>query len=371
MAHSRSIWCLLATGFLASLAIVDDAISQVPRAARAGPVTVPTEWMIPCDIPRDQLNAVAVAHNHDVYPGLAAKVPGGWLVYDRYLKEVIELDDGLAEIRRWGRSGNGPFEYGEPIAIGKSGTGQVVIVDRTPPSLIVLGDGRDNEYRILPADVTHLPVTAGVYSDHVLIGTRGGTISEVKLADPRSVRHRWGMSDFGFSVSDDVGMVPRYRFGYEMGGRAYVGFESSSRIWVLDDIDPPLLVARRCVPSALEGMPEEAPRIASTFPGIKSTVPLRIRTLGDFRPLPDGRVVALGALYTRDDLGQPAGASVELYDSDGRLVAAWHLDRTGSFRGLIDPDNVHRLLVWGQSDVPGLQLLELSGPGYPEVRGIR
>ena len=87
---------------------------------------------VACDLDRVPLRLEVLAHNPEVYPTSVAppsRIPGGWLVYDRFEQQLIELDDDLNEIARWGRSGPGPMEYSQPIAVWGNGD-EIVVVDQ-------------------------------------------------------------------------------------------------------------------------------------------------------------------------------------------------------------------------------------------------
>jgi len=74
--------------------------------------------------------------------------------------------------------------------------------------------------------------------------------------------------------------------------------------------------------------------------------------------LPDGRILTHGALPV--EVPDTERRSVELYGADGTLLAAWSIPFISA---AFDPTNANRLLVW--SDEVGLQLVTVSGPGYP------
>ena len=91
-------------------------------------------------------------------------------------------------------------------------------------------------------------------------------------------------------------------------------------------------------------------------------VPYTVETLQDFVVLGDGRGLTLGGLQVGG--GDDAGRSIELYDSDRRLLRAW-TQRYPDAYGVFDPRNPRRLPVWSDTEAPGLQLVEITGDGYP------
>lgn len=348
--------------FALSLVGPPSAFPQVP-VRLSGSTTLPKEWFIACEMERDPLETSTVARNPEVYPSLVARVPGGWLVYDMYEAQVLELDEGLNEIRRWGRSGPGPREYQDPVGLGKAGTGEVVIIDQEPPSLMVLGGSEDNEYRL-----TGVPLWQGVAAvdtNRALIGLHDGSIHEVRFDNLHEGLGLWELSDFGFAVEEGVGMLPRYLFRFGPAGSLHAGFVVSSRIWTLDGPQPAQTL-QRCVPDVLKDMPEVA---LHTKPAVSvagaTTAPLSIPTLADYVPLAGGRTLALGSRGILDRDGNGIGKSIELYDSAGRRIGAWQLPLAGGGTGMFDPDNPRRILVWNQGEDPGIELIEVNGRGYP------
>ena len=109
-------------------------------------VTIPAKYTDACDLDRADLAVRVVAHNEEIYPGQVARTSSGWLVYDKYERQVLELDTDLRRVRSWGRDGPGPMEYENPVGLGRLDSANVVVVDGNPPSLIVFGPG-ENEHR--------------------------------------------------------------------------------------------------------------------------------------------------------------------------------------------------------------------------------
>lgn len=106
-------------------------------------------------------------------------------------------------------------------------------------------------------------------------------------------------------------------------------------------------------------MHEKAPLVE--LPGL-GQVPYTVETLQDFVVLDDGRILTFGGL--RVGGGDDASRSIELYDRDGRLLRAWRL-RLRDAQAVFDPANPRRMLIWGEDAVAGVQLIEVSGDGYP------
>jgi len=91
-------------------------------------------------------------------------------------------------------------------------------------------------------------------------------------------------------------------------------------------------------------------------------VPYTVETLQDFVLLGDGQILTLGGLQVGG--GDDAGRSIELYDSDRRLLRAW-TQRYPDAYGVLDPRNLRRLLIWSTTEVLGVRLIEVAGDGYP------
>lgn len=91
-------------------------------------------------------------------------------------------------------------------------------------------------------------------------------------------------------------------------------------------------------------------------------VPYTVETLQDFVLLGDGQILTLGGLQVGG--GDDAGRSIELYDSDRRLLRAW-TQRYPDAYGVFDPRNLRRLLIWSTTEVLGVRLIEVAGDGYP------
>ncbi len=363
--------------FLLALLITPPSLLHGQRpiriSASGASLTIPDEWKAPCEIPRrDDLQITTLHRNPEVYPTFAARTETGWLVYDEYEEQVIELDDALAEVARWGRNGPGPMEYQSPIAVGRTASGRTVVVDSYPPSLILLGEGGNDEFRIaLNSPLSRTSMRADVLADRVLISPGNGSIREIRFDNPRGSRSLWHVSDdLGFTIRDGVGEMPELFFRSGPGDQLYTGFEMSSRVWRLGDPDATTEVLQRCVPDALATSPERPPRVSTRglplVAGLARAAPFIIRSFSDFAPLPGGGFLTLGRLRIRDRDNDIRGVSLELHDADGQRTQAWILELAGTAFGLFDPRNPRRLLIWNQGeDFPGVSLIEVDAPGYP------
>ena len=168
--------------------------------------TIPEEYTNACELDRSDLAVRVIAQNAEVYPARAARTPGGWLVYDRYEEQVVELDQDLRRVGSWGRQGPGPMEYEDPVGMGRLGADRVVVVDGSPPSLIVFGPGATdrNEHRLV---MNTRPAHAMVVDGRVLIATSDATVHEATLdGEVRTVHTR---NDLGLP-QDGARELPRY-----------------------------------------------------------------------------------------------------------------------------------------------------------------
>lgn len=307
---------------------------------------------VACDLDRVPLELEVLAHNPEVYPTLVAppsRVPGGWLVYDRFEQQLIELDDDLNEIARWGRSGPGPMEYSQPMAVWGNGD-EVVVVDWEPPSVILFGT-EPNERRLL-VSLPLLPLGGAAFlpaEDRLVLPVMGVGLYETSLFSHGQMQPAWTYADLG--IEAPAGYLVPYGgspllLRASPTGELYAGSQWGSRIWHLEPAGPRLIL-ERCIPERLRNQHSRPVR-----PGSART------TLLSFQVLPDGRILAHGAL----PVGTPDSEeySVELYSADGALLGAWSLPFISA---VFDPTSARRLLVWSE-DI-GLQLVEVSGPGYP------
>ena len=304
---------------------------------------------VACDLDRASLELEVLAHNPEVFPTLVAppsRIPGGWLIYDRYERQVIELGDSLDEIARWGRAGPGPMEYSQPVAVWGSAE-QVVVVDRDPPSVMLFGSDRSERALLLP-----LPIWDAAFfpaEDRLVLSVMGEGLYETTLFGRGEIRASWTYADLGIEVRSGTPvpfggspLVPRA----SPAGGLYVGSQWGSRIWHVEPAGP-RLVLERCIPDGLRNQ-----HIAPVRPGSART------TLQNFHILADGRILTHGALPV--EVPDTERRSVELYGADGTLLAAWSIPFISA---AFDPTNASRLLVW--SEEVGLQLVTVSGPGYP------
>lgn len=147
------VLCLRSVGSLAVVLALVAASAGVAEAQRFRDftTTIGEEYTYACELDRSDLVVRVIAQNEEVYPQRAARTPGGWLVYDRYEEQVVELDQDLRRVGSWGRQGPGPMEYEDPVGMGRLDADRVVIVDGSPPSLIVFGPGANdrNEHRLV------------------------------------------------------------------------------------------------------------------------------------------------------------------------------------------------------------------------------
>ena len=303
---------------------------------------------VACGLDRTPLGLEVLAHNPEVYPTLVAppsRIPGGWLVYERYERQVIELDDDLEEVARWGRAGPGPMEYSRPVAVWGNGE-QVVVMDRDPPSVMLFGSNPSER-----ALVVQLPIGGAAFlptEDRQVFSVMGVGLYETSLSRGE-MRPTWTYADLGIAAQPEnrvlFGGSPLVPHASPTGG-LYVGSQWGSRIWHLESAGP-RLVLERCIPQGLRNQ-----HISPVRPGYARS------TLQSFQVLPDGRILTHGALPV--EVTDTEERSVELYGADGKLLAAWSIPFISA---AFDPTNASRLLVW--SEEVGLQLVTVSGPGYP------
>ncbi len=208
---------------------------------------------IACDLDRAPLELEVLAHNPEVYPTLVAtpsRIPGGWLVYDRYERQVIELGEGLDEIARWGRAGPGPMEYSQPVAVWGSAE-QVVVVDRDPPSVMLFGSDRSERALLVP-----LPIWDAAFfpaEDRLVLSVMGAGLYETTLFGRGEIRTAWTYADLGIEVRSGTpvpfGGSPLVPHASPAGG-LFAGSQWGSRIWHVEPAGPKL-VLERCIPDGL------------------------------------------------------------------------------------------------------------------------
>lgn len=310
------------------------------------PNTIPDEYGWECSVDRDRLTATVVAANIEIYPEFATRVAGGWLVYDKYLKEVVELDENLGVVRSWGRQGPGPGEYGRPVAALRLPSGGIAIVDKSPPSIITLGDDSDELLLNLGEGVD--PNDAIMRGDGRLLVS--GNLGTLHIVTPgsRSASLFAPRRDFAMPEALGTGAKPAVRLTQE-----YVGFLLTSTIWKLDE-EGPRKIVERCVPEGLGRAHEDAPTLElGTFPG---TIRVTLHTMRDFQPIPGG-FLTLGALKVNDQKDR----SIERYDDEGNLRQAWRLEGFPGAKGRFDRTNPRRLMVWDVTGIEGVLLVELNG----------
>lgn len=312
----------------------------------------PEALVTACEMQRQPLTVEVVATSAAHYPRQAERIPGGWLVYERYDQQVVELDDALREVARWGRKGPGPLEYrGRVPGFGRTASGRTFVVDDSPPSIMTFG-ATGKEYRL---DIPR-PHHAVAVGDRLIVASSAG-IHEATTSGDGAGAATWSHEDLGIDVSED-GEPSRYllRSG---GGSLYAAATSQSAIWVLNGKDDPGKVVQRCVPNAWREMHRKAPVFErGPFKGQKYS----LRTLGDYAVLDERRLLALGTLHTNAELH----SSLELYNADGEVVRAWEIPLPSSSKKVFDPYNPRRLLVWGPwKGEEHVRLIEVDGEGYP------
>lgn len=321
-------------------------VTASPGVARAQDFTVgiPIEYTEACDLDRSDLAVQVIARNEEVYPRRVARTPGGWLVHDRYEDQVVELDQDLRRVRSWGRQGPGPMEYEDPVGMGRLDSARVVVVDGSPPSLIVFGPGNDGNERRLVMNAR--PRHAIVVDGRVLIATDEATVHEAELdGQVLTVNTR---DDFGLPGNRGLGAhaAPRLR-------GMHLAFTGPSTIWRLGP--QPQRVIQRCVHGDLQGMLEEAVRIDTPF----GPQPFNLTTMQDFLSLGAEGFLALGGLVvTANDQKL---RSIERYDSSGRLTQAWQLTGYPTVNGVFDEHAIGRMLLWNEDTITGIQLVEVEG----------
>ena len=283
---TRTVTSLIRSRFGGALAVALAAVVSSTGVASAQnlSVRIPAEYTNACDLDRSDLAVRVIAHNREVYPGSVAQTSAGWLVYDKYERQVLELDKDLRRIRGWGRHGPGPMEYENPVGLGRLDSASVVVVDGNPPSLIVFGPG-ENEHRLA---MSERPTHAIVADGRTLIATNEATVHEVTV-DGR-VRTLNTRDDFGLPASRGSGShaTPLLRANH-------LAFTGPSAIWRLGT--QPQQLVQRCVHDDLEDMLEEAVRIDLGPPfGLQA---FNLTTMQDFLPLGAEGFLAIGGLVVR------------------------------------------------------------------------
>ena len=345
------------------------AQDELPTSFRgtAKMLAMPKELTTACALDRSPLVVKEISSNLAFSPSMAERVPGGWLVYDRYARQVFELDDRLDEVARWGRRGEGPLEYDrEPAGFGRTNAGETLLF-RPSPSVIAFRGQTSHQIEGLEISL----VDHAVNLDERLLMANHIGVFETVLGQRKAVM-KWGSGNLGVMVGDR-GVRPIYRLREGPGGNLYAAAMVQSWIWSLDEGKEPEKIVERCVPDlwrtahvqahatrpkAMAGLPPEIMAVvrAECDPCYQAR-----RTLVDFTILRTRQVLALGALDANADGHQ----SIELYDAGGDLLQAWLLPWRTKVRGLFDPFNPRRLLIWGGEDEEHVRLIEVAGEGYP------
>lgn len=325
-----------------------------------GDASIADELHTACPLERTLLSVTELASNPGHSPQKARRVADGWLVYDRYDRQVIELSADLQVVARWGKVGEGPMEYragrGGPPGFGRTEAGETFVVDDGPPSIMALGLHR-NEYQLERGQGTpnFLDDAINVNDRILMAGDREG-IFEGTLGE-RSLAVRWSLEDMGIVVGED-GQSPSFLLRRGRDGKLYAGASNQSAIWTLDDGPSPRKVLQRCLPTGLMNIFTDAPRMQG---GVIDGWRYSITTMVDFLVLRTGHVLTLGAL----DVGADLQRSIEMYDDSGTLVRAWTLPLKGRVRGAFDPQDPRRILIWDGDDEEHVRLIEVDGEGYP------
>lgn len=322
-----------------------------------GDVSFPEGLVNACPLERTPLSVKELASNREHNPLKARHVEDGWLVYDRYDRQVIELSSDLRLVTRWGRIGEGPMEYRAtsrgPSGFGRTESGETFVVDDAPPSIMTLGLHR-NEYQLRRDKDGAIFIHDAInVDDRILMATTKG-IFESTLGK-RSFGSRWDLEDMDIVVSEH-GQGPKFLLRHGLDGKLYAGASNQSHIWALDDGPLPRKVVQRCLPKGLMNIFTDAPRLQG---GIVDGMRFSTTTMIDFLVLPTGHTLALGALEVNADKHQ----SIEMYDRTGTLLRAWTLPLSG-VRGIFDPRNPRRILIWDGED-EHVKLIEIDGQGYP------
>ena len=232
----------------AGLVGVDYAAAFQDQVARPS-IRPPEALTAACEMERSPLSVDVVASSLDHYPRHAERIPGGWLIYDRYDRQVVELADDLREVARWGREGPGPLEYGGRVrGLGRTESGSTFVVDDSPPAVMMFG-GPGEEYRL---DVPR-PHHAVRLDDRLLIASSAG-IHETTFSHDGEVATPWSHEDLAIPVSER-GKSSRYWLRKSSNGSVYAAATSQSAIWLLNgEENVPRKVVQRCVPNAWREM---------------------------------------------------------------------------------------------------------------------
>lgn len=343
------VLCCRSVGSLAVVLALVAASAGVADAQRFRDftTTIPEEYANACELDRSDLVVRVIAQNEEVYPQRAARTPGGWLVYDRYEEQVVELDQDLRRVGSWGRQGPGPMEYEDPVGMGRLDADRVVIVDASPPSLIVFGPGANdrNEHRLV---MDARPQHAVIVDGRLLIATSDATVHEASLDGELRLVHT--RTDFGLPQGGGSGAsaVPRLRGNH-------IGFTGPSQIWTLGA--QPQQIVQRCIHDDLKQMLEAPVQIDTPF----GPLPFNLTTMKDFLPLGADGFLALGGLVVRVD-GR-LRRSIEHYDATGNLTQAWLLTGYLAVNGVFDDQVTGRMLLWQPDAIAGVQLVEVEGLG--------
>ncbi len=315
-------------------------------------VGLPMKYVEACDLERSDLVARVIARNEDVYPRRVAQTTRGWLVYERYEEQVVELDRDLRRIHGWGRQGPGPMEYENPVGLGRVDSTHVIVVDGRPPSLIVFGPDATEHRLAVPGRPTHAIVADG----RILVATNEATVHEITLnGEVRTVNTR---GDFGLPEARGLATNPVLR----LRGN-HMAFTGPSTIWTLGD--QPRRMIQRCVHDDLMNMLEVPILIDTPF----GRHPFNLTTMQDFLPIGSEGFLALGGLVVNVTRGREVQKlrSIEHYDTGGSLRQAWQLTEYPGAKGVFDEHTPGRMLIWHEEEIGGIRLVQLEGLGLKEA----
>ena len=313
--------------------------------------TVPDEYRFECQLDRTELEARVVAANPNFYPEFATRTAEGWLIYDEFERQVVELDEELRGLRRWGREGDGPLEYRKPVSAMRLPAGEVLVVDNSPPSFLLFGGEQPNEHRLRGIEPEHAMVrddgtvlVAGKHGDLHVFTPEAETLGQVATRRDLGMTETQG-EEAAYPVVD---IKP-----------PFVGFVGPSTVWNVEADEEPRMVLQRCVHEDLARVHEQAPTIPFGN-GKLGTIPITVVTMRDYLVLPHGFLV-LGALVVNEERDR----SIEYYDRSGNLVEAWRLTGYPAAHGRFDPHNPKRILIWNKATIDGILLLEVENDRFP------
>lgn len=267
---------------------------------------------------------------------------GRLILVDHGLGEVVLTGPDLRRVRTIGRRGRGPGEYSTPVDAVQAETGEIFIIERTPPRLLVF------DSLGVHVETVALPIFGGgsvAVDDTAVYVSSPIPWHSLRAEQPVVIRYRRESKELDTLVVAGPtwrGRPPVYnnpltpillRVGLD--GALYAGFPEAFLIWRIDGPGRHREIVRGCVPEALlkeyrEPQRERAWRRTVNF-------------VADFLVLADGRVlVRVGA---ENEAGL---RPLELYGPDGRLQHAWLLGprMQHAAEAAIDPRDPTRIVTW-------------------------